>query len=476
MAETVLHLNKRRASVTQGNLLARSVQPQMTVYENRLIYVAMAAISRDQTDFFTTEIPVTALERLLGLNTKIAYKIAEDTALSLFERTALIGSDAEGWMDAPWFSRASYIPGHKHPKRVSTIQLMFHEELKPYLLQQHLLQQQGDFNTIPLRELLSIPTFTSARVFEVFYHDSSGGQKAFLTYDLEDFKKRIGLEGKYTRFGDFRYVLERARIDLAAHTSLTFSYVGIQRGRGYAQIRFQIMSNTSYTPLEATSHAPLGNAQDTDTAIGDESLRLEDELRTAGYTLNPSATIAKYGTERVRDNLIKAQEKACEAAISSNPIRNLGGLITYMIENDIAGKYAQVDEEELHTLSTQELHQLATLLKDGFEADLRRASGRLQAAMTEAELDELHDIMRVELGKYTLAELDKRNWRGASYEAALNTMLYQKRRSLFPSPYHSLITWTNHEGLFSEYSPEDRNLIIGAARALLQGNLSYQDV
>lgn len=441
----------------------------MTVYENRLIYVAMAAISRDQADFFTTEIPVTSLEKLLGINTKMVYKVAEDTVLSLSERTALIGSDAEGWMDAPWFNRASYVPAHKHPKRVSTIQLAFHKELKPYLLQPHLLQQQENFNTIPLRELLSIPTFTSARVFEVFYHDSSGGQKAFLTYELEDFKKRIGLEGKYTRFGDFRYVLDRAQIDLAAHTKLTFSYVGIQRGHGYAQIRFQIMPNTSYTSLEATLHAPAGSGQDTTT--GDKPLRLEDELRAAGYTLNPSATIAKYGTERVRNNLLRAQEKALEALTSSNPVRNLGGLIAYMIENDIASKYAQDDGGKPHTLSTQELHQLATLLKDSFKADLCRASGRLQAAMTEAELDELHDIMRVELGKYTLAELDRQNWQGPSYEAALNAMLYQKRRSLFPSPYQNLATWTNQEGFFSNYSSDDRDLIIGAARALLQGSL-----
>lgn len=470
MAETVLHLNKRRASVTQGNLLARSVQPQMTVYENRLIYVAMAAISSDQTEFFATEIPVTGLEKLLGINTKMVYKVAEDTVQSLLERKALIGSDVEGWMDAPWFSRAGYVPAHKHPKRVSTIQLTFHKELKPYLLQQHLRQQQGDFNTIPLRELLSIPTFTSARVFEVFYHDSTGGQKAFLTYDLEDFKKRIGLEGKYAKFGDFRYVLERARIDLAAHTSLTFSYVGIQRGRGYAQIRFQIMPNANFMPLKETSQTPLIDAHD--TVVDGESLRLEGELRAAGYTRDPSTTIAEFGTERVRNNLISAQNKAREAANSSNPVRNLGGLIAYMIENDIASKYEQAEEEESHALSAQKLEQLAMLLKDGFEADFHKASGRLQAGMNEADLDELHDIMRVELGKFTLAELDKQNWQGASYEAALNTVLYQKRRYLFPEPYRNLLAWTNHEGLFSEYSSEDRNLIVGAARALLHSSLS----
>jgi hypothetical protein len=464
MAEKVLHLNKRRASVTQGNLLARSVQQQMTVYENRLIYVAMASISQGQTDFFTMEIPVTGLESLLGVNTKMLYRVAEDTVQSLLERTVVIGSDAEGWADSPWFSRVGYVPAHKHPKRVSTIQLAFHKDLKPYLLP-YLLKEQDSFNSIPLGELLSIPTFTSARLFEVFYHDSFKGQKAFLTYDIDDLKKRIGLEGKYANFGDFRYVLERARADLTTYTSMAFNYVGIQRGRGYAQVRFQVMPNTSYVPITKGPNLRADKLEG--VSIDDEIFQLEHDLKTAGYKKDPAAMIAKYGVDRVRNNLLGAQKKAREAATSSSPVRNFGKLVDYMIQNDITGTYKRNTEGESQALNSHKLYQLATLLKDSFETDLKGTGARLRAAMNEAELDDLHDVMRVEVGEFALALIDKHGWQGATYEAALSTVLCQKQRVLFPEHYKDLAAWTEHEKIFSEYSLEDRNQIIEAAQALL---------
>jgi plasmid replication initiation protein len=465
MAERVLHLSKRRASVTQGNLLARSVQQQMTVYENRLIYVAMASISQGQTDFLTTEIPITGLESLLGVNSKMLYRIARDTAQSLLERTVVIGSDAEGWADSPWFSRVGYVPAHKHPKRVSTIQLAFHKDLKPYLLP-YLLKEQDDFNTIPLGELLSIPTFTSARIFEVFYHDSFGGRKGLLTYEIEDLKKRIGLEGKYAKFGDFRYVLERARVDLTTYTSMTFSYVGIQRGRGVTQIRFQVTPNTSFLPLTKEPQPRVGGSEDVE--IDDDFFELEYDLKAAGYKKDASALIARYGVDRVRSNLLSAQRKAREAAATSSPVRNFGKLVDYMIQNDIAGTAEQAAEGGAQALSPHKLRQLATLLKDSFEVDLRGAGARVKAAMSEAELDDLHDIMRVEMGEFALAQLDRCGWQGATYEAALSTVLCHKQRFLFPEHYGSLASWTEHEKIFDEYSPEDRSQIIRAAQALLQ--------
>jgi plasmid replication initiation protein len=56
-----------------------------------------------------------------------------------------------------------------------------------------------------------------------------------------------GLEGKYAKFKDFRYVLDRAQADLTAHTGLTFSYTGVQQGRSYTQLRVRIMPNPTYT-------------------------------------------------------------------------------------------------------------------------------------------------------------------------------------------------------------------------------------
>lgn len=460
MGEATLELDKRRANVTQGNALARSAQ-QMTLYEKRLVYIGIASISRGQTDFSITDIPVVELERLFGVNTKAIYKIAKETALSLLERTILIGSDAEGWTAFQWVSRARYIPAHKHPKGVSSLQITFHEDLKPYLL-----QLRENFNSMPLLELLSIPSFNSARLFEVLHHDSFRGQKAFLTYEIEDLKKRIGLEGKYAKFKDFRYVLDRAQADLAAHTGLTFSYTGVQQGRSYTQLRVRIMPNPTYTLPGKVAQAP--KEVTSGEAPNEDTLRLCAELTAAGYTQDALDTVAKYGFERVSSNLALAEKKVKEAARSATPIRNLGGLVAYMIQHDVAGKNIAAQEVDAKGLTAQKLRELAALLKNTFEADLRETSRRLRATLSEDDLGELHDIMRVELNKFTLSQLDKQNWQGASYEAALNTTLYQKRRRLFPEQLQSLAAWTGFEELFKEYSEAERERITEAANTLFQ--------
>lgn len=452
----MLEIHKRKATVTQGNALARSAQ-QMTLYEKRLVYIAIASISRDQTDFVTTELPVTELERLFGVNTKAIYKIAKDTALALLERTIMIGNDADGWTAFQWVSRARYVPAHKHPNRTATLQITFHEDLKPYLL-----QLRDNFNTVPLLQLLSIPSFNSARLFELLHHDSFRGQKAFLTYDIEDLKKRIGLEGKYAKFKDFRYVLDRAATDLAAHTSLCFSYTGIQQGRSYSQLRFRVWPNPDYAPPAA-----VGELRELDPIEEpDEATReLVRKLSAAGYTQHALEAIAKYGFERVKNNLALAEKKASEAARSATPIRNLGGLIAYMIQGDVAGKEVEAQAAAAEGLTGQRVRELAALIKDAFEADLREASIDIEADLTENEFGELHDIMRVDLNRFTVAQLDKAGWKGAGYEAALHTTLYQKRPELFPEYLQNLGAWAGFKELLGEYSETERARIMTEASA-----------
>lgn len=63
----------------------------MTFYEKRFAYIATASITRDQTDFATTDVPVVELERLFGVNTRAIYKTARETALVRPGRTVPVG-------------------------------------------------------------------------------------------------------------------------------------------------------------------------------------------------------------------------------------------------------------------------------------------------------------------------------------------------------------------------------------------------
>ena len=96
-----------------------------------------------------------------------------------------------------------------------------------------------------------------------------------------------------------------------------------------------------------------------------------------------------------------------EAARAATPIREFGGFIACMIQHDVARKEVEAQKVAAEGLTPHKVRLLATLLKDAFEADLQEASARLQETLSDDDLGELHDIMRVDLNRFTLAQLDE---------------------------------------------------------------------
>ena len=241
----------------------------------------------------------------------------------------------------------------------------------------------------------------------------------------------------------------------------------MQQGRGYTQLRVRVAPNADYKPLGNAPQAPkevsLGSPDDV-------TLRLCAELTAAGFTQDTLETVAKCGPERVASNLALALKKSREAARSATPIRNLGGLVAYMIQHDVTGKDAQAQKVDAKGLTAQKVRKLAALLKNAFEAALQEASRHLRGTLGDDGLGELHDIMRVELNKLTVSQLDKQSWQGASYKAALNAILYGKRRHLFPEHLQSLSAWVGREELFGEYTEKERERIVAEANTLFQAD------
>jgi plasmid replication initiation protein len=436
------------ATVTQGNILARAANEHLTLYENRLIYLVMATISGRQTDFRETEIAVADLKRLLNVHSKAIYKLTEDTILSLKERRVTLGSDQEGWFTAPWFRDVAYVPAHKHPRRSSTVKLTLHDDLRAYLLRPLLEQERLRFNTLSLSELLTVPTYTSARIFEILFHDSFGAKKTPLVYELNDLKKRLGIEGKYPKFADFRYILDRGMRDLKRWTRIEYEYAGIRHGLAYDHVQFEVRHNPGFHP--AFSEAVI--AQDVDGLVR--------QLQNMGFAGDAYRTVEKYGTERVRQNLLAAQKHILDAASSVQPIRDPGWLIAYMIEHNSAERQAREQARGRERLSVQYIHEIAAVLESNYEAEVREAVKTLIDEMSDTDLERLHSLMRAELDSMTLAQLHRHNWTGAVYETAVTSVIHQKQRFLLPIQVQSFALWANHEGLLSAFSAEERNAIV----------------
>jgi plasmid replication initiation protein len=451
MSSELLSLQAEHATVTQANLLARAANEHLTLYENRLIYLIMAAIPGRQASFSEAEIAVADLKRLLGVHSKAIYKLTEDTVLSLRERRVTIGSDREGWFSAPWFQDVAYIPAHKHAMRTSTVKLTFHNDLRAYLLRPMLEQEKLQYNTMSLKELLNIPTYTSARLFEVLFHDSFGARKTPLIYDIDDLKKRLGIVGKYPKFADFRYILDRGMQDLKAWTRIEYEYAGIRHGLAYDQVRFDVKHNLTYRP------------EFSEVAIEEDVDSLAKHLKLMGYIGDAHQAVEKYGTERVRRNLLVAQKHIADAFRGAQPIKDPGWLISYMIEHNSAERQTHDQARAREGLNAQQMQEIAAVLETNYEAEVREISNVLIKEMSDTELERLHNLMRAELDRLTLTQLYRHNWTGAVYEAAVSSVIYQKQRFLLPARFQTFAAWATYEGLLSAFSLEEQGEIIRLA-------------
>jgi len=197
--------SQAKLAITQANPLALSRQ-EMGILSKRLLVLALSDVTRNDLDLEPIRITAWEYAQLFNITGKSIYSRIEESARELLEQTVQIKEPNGDWVMFQWVSEARYENGRDNKEQMACIELKIHEKLKPYLL-----QLRRDFSIIPTEQLLSFESFNSMRLFEVLYTASYAGERASLTFDVDDLKLRLGLDGKYERFKDFRYVLDKSQ-------------------------------------------------------------------------------------------------------------------------------------------------------------------------------------------------------------------------------------------------------------------------
>ena len=446
---------KDELSVRQANALAKSAQ-QMELSEKRLLLIAMGQIKRTDTEFLTREIPITDVAPWFGGN---PYQEAKKAADGLLERVVFIQEDDGGYKKFQWTTLSEYIPANKHKEKRAHIRLRLNEELKPLLL-----QLKDRFNTIPLAELLPIPSFNSQRLYEVLWADSFAGDKHFISYDISKLKVLLGLrdpEGKWEKYNewrDFKKVLERAKQDFEEYGALRIlSFKGKRfGGRAFSQVLFNL------TLIVNKNMPQLPFAANGQTARSPEELLVAQQLEEAGYLQNAFEALDTYGLELVQKTLKLARDAERKAATSSKPIYNLGGLVASLLKGRVAERH-EVEEGEHRGLQEADVRRKASTLAFTYNTSRSEwVSERWQEMATE-EQEGVHDMMRIELEPFLLRMIESDNWAGAAYESARNSYLLQMLTSDVPDYLLTLEAFVKREGFLVEFEPDDQQRILKAA-------------
>ncbi len=446
-----------KLAITQANPLALSRQ-EMGILTKRLLVLALSDITKDDVTLEPIRITAWEYAQLFNITGKSIYSRIEESARELLEQTVQIKEPNGDWVMFQWVSEARYENGRDNKEQMACIELKVHDKLKPYLL-----QLRRDFSIIPTEQLLSFESFNSMRLFEVLYTASYAGERSDMTFDVDDLKLRLGLDGKYERFKDFRYVLDKAQKEFRQYTSLTFTYRPEKVGRKFQRVSFRIAKNDVFQPrvrLPASLAKRVQRDADKEQLL--KELQAFDALREIGWAQDVERTIHRYGAQRVLDIVVYARKLQAKAEAAGRPIFNLPGFVNSLLQQGVEPPKQDGPAQDggSQRLSREEARSIATSIADSFHQARRQ---RAQAAWDELggeKRDLVRTLMQATLHRFTLERIEADGWEGPLYEANRMEVLASHGFVTFPPHLQEVGNYLRTFDLLAEYPETDRERIL----------------
>ena len=452
-ADVASNPEAKKSRIRQANALAKSGQ-ELDLNEKRLLLLAMSRIKSTDVELLTHKIQMSELVAYLGEN---PYARAERAARGLLRRLVFVPTEHGGFKEFQWTTVAEYVPAESSETGESYVKIRLNEELAPLLLE---LRER--YNSIPLLDLLPMESFNCQRLYELLWHDSHGGEKRVLTYEITDLKFSLGMrtleqkgskkiwKEKYKAWRDFRKVIERAQEEFGEHGRLRFTFDGLRKGRATQQVRFHL-TLVKEGSKELEQQRGRGEVEPSPKALA-----VASELRLLGYTQDPVALVNEYGVDVVKQAIELGKAAERRSMSTTRPIKNLPGFIQHLTISGTAARsleLGKVEEKPQH-----DERELVNALKTSFEAYQTEVAENLFAELDEDTRSALPEMLRAELEaqnrKYLIELLKSSDWEGPHYQTARNTYLLDVYAQRLPVEAVEIRAFVDERGLLRE-QPDD---------------------
>jgi plasmid replication initiation protein len=233
--EEAVYTMGRHMIVRKANDLIEA-KYKLTLEEQRLVLYLISLIDKDDKDFKEYEITVKEFCEFSGFPTNNFYQYFRQMSDSLLQkRIDLIEDDRI--VHLCWLAQTIFYP-HK-----GKISVQFASELKPYLL-----QLKGNFTYYELKNIRSLRSNYSIRLYELLKQYQKLKKRTFV---VDELKTIIGVEKNYPQYGLFKkYVLLVAQKELLDKCDIYFDFAEIKEGRKVIKVEFLIYKNEKNCPAD----------------------------------------------------------------------------------------------------------------------------------------------------------------------------------------------------------------------------------
>jgi plasmid replication initiation protein len=312
-----------KALVTKSNNLVEA-RYHFSIWETRVFTKLVSLIQPGDADFKKYKLQIRDLVSFFGVNDNDAYvkiKAVPDNLLKKVVTIPYTENGEERFLKTGLIAQAS-IP----KKKEGFIELSFHPDLKPYLL-----QLKRTFLSYDIRNVLKISSVYSVRIYELLKQYEKIGKREF---DINTLKVILGVSDKYKLYGHFKSrIILKAQKDLKLHTDIFFDFKEIKSKRKVVSIIFKIKKNKN---LEIAEKSEIIDKTPS------HQKEIENKLLDWGITKNTlKKYLNKYTLEHLRVRIKYVDNQQQLKAKRADKIDNLAAYF-----NSIVGKKDIVDYVE----------------------------------------------------------------------------------------------------------------------------------
>lgn len=233
-------------SVVQANALIRSKQDDLTVFEAKLIRLAISQIITNDSKFHYYTCKITDLAEHLGIASSNAYREIKETGRRIMKKAVYIEESSPARKDRPnykifpWFDYFEYTDG--------MVTYRLSEHLRPYLLdlaefftayQIGTALKLPNNQTIRLYELLASWQNAIVRGMQQTIPPGIDLQKNEVLFSIEQLKSQMCCDNKYRNDRDFvNYAVANAVAAINSNTLMRIVFRKIKQGRSIKYIAF----------------------------------------------------------------------------------------------------------------------------------------------------------------------------------------------------------------------------------------------
>ncbi len=216
--------------VVKANHLIRG-RINWTKMEHRVVAMLVAQLKQEDESFEMQRVHISDLMDMAQVSSRDIYDRAEEVCRKLLNQKVHVRTSTDDgrrvYQGYNCLSTCRYVEGSGY------IEAKFNDDMKPFLLQ---LKRQ--FTMYRLQNFMRLSSQHSMRMYELIKMREG---LRHLCLSVEELREVLCCEHTYDRFSDFkRYVLERARTEIADTCDIYFTYKVERDGRTPVRVRLLI--------------------------------------------------------------------------------------------------------------------------------------------------------------------------------------------------------------------------------------------